>query len=233
MAPMRALLITGQPSSGKTTLIKRLMELAPAISELPISGFVTDEVLAGGSRVGFDVVSVGVTPVRRGPLARKGMKSSAKTGAYGVDVEGFERIALPLLSEGGGGEGGGSRIVIIDEIGRMEMHCPGFEATVRRLLETDGVLLIGSVAAPRYGHVVPLAEEIKARSDVMTLHLKPSTRDEVTAEAEKQIRQLLTAGGAKDGGCAKQQRQRQEKETKTTAESIDGAATSAQKRMRL
>ena len=59
----------------------------------------------------------------------------------------------------------------------MEMHCPGFEATVRRLLETDGVLLIGSVAAPRHGHAVPLAEEIKARSDD-DAHFKPSTRDE-------------------------------------------------------
>ena len=184
---MKALFVTGQPSCGKTTLVKRLFELASTESSLPITGFVTDEVLAGSSRVGFDVCGVGLQATDRGRLARKGLKSQAKTGAYGVDVAGFEHVALPLLREGEGRP----RIVVIDEIGRMEMHSSKFSDVVRELMDDPNVLLFGSVAAPRYGHVVPLAEEIKARSDVSTLHLKPSTRDEVMAEAEAELKKLL------------------------------------------
>jgi energy-coupling factor transporter ATP-binding protein EcfA2 len=38
--PMKALFVTGQPSCGKTTIVKRLVELANEQSTLPISGFV-------------------------------------------------------------------------------------------------------------------------------------------------------------------------------------------------
>ena len=199
---MKALFVTGQPSCGKTTIVKRLVELANEQSTLPISGFVTDEVLAGASRVGFDVVSVG--SAARGQLARKGLKSRAKTGAYGVNVESFEKVALPLLTQGKGMP----RIVVIDEIGRMEMHSASFSDVVRELMEDPDVLLFGSVAAPRYGHVVPLAEQVKARSDVTTLHLKPSTRKEVMAEAEAELRKLLEPSAAGDVGVHSQQSKR-------------------------
>ena len=182
---MKALFVTGQPSCGKTTIVKRLVELAGAESSLPISGFVTDEVLAGASRVGFDAVSVGSTA--RGMLARKGLKSRHKTGAYGVDVDSFEKVALPLLRQGAGHP----RIVVIDEIGRMEMHSASFSDVVEALMDDPDVFVLGSVAAPRYGHVVPLAEQVKARSDVTTLHLKPSTREEVMARAEQLLQICL------------------------------------------
>ena len=202
---MKALLVTGQPSCGKTTLVKRLIELAKAASSLPISGFVTDEVVAGSSRIGFDVVSV--SSEARGLLARKGLKSRAKTGAYGVDVASFEKIALPLLAQGEGQP----RIVVIDEVGRMEMHSAAFADTVRALLEDDDVLLLGSVAAPRYGHVVPLAEEIKGRSDVCTLHLKASTRAEVMAQAASELHRLLD-GREADGETTVQAKRRRTRE---------------------
>ena len=144
---MKALLVTGQPSCGKTTLVKRLIELAKAASSLPISGFVTDEVVAGSSRIGFDVVSV--SSEARGLLARKGLKSRAKTGAYGVDVASFEKIALPLLAQGEGQP----RIVVIDEVGRMEMHSAAFADTVRALLEDDDVLLLGDGQHPLRGEL--------------------------------------------------------------------------------
>ena len=183
---MKALFVTGQPSCGKTTIVRRLVDLASESSDLPISGFVTDEVLEGGSRVGFDVVSVKSSA--RGRLARKGLKSKAKTGAYGVDVHSFEQVAIPLLKQ----SSGQPRIIVIDEVGRMEMHSAAFSDAVRWLMADPDVVIIGSVAAPRYGHVVPLAEEIKARDDVTTLHLKTSTRDEVMAQAGVELLRLLS-----------------------------------------
>ena len=195
-------MVTGQPSTGKTTLVKRLCALVQEIDpQMPVSGFVTEEVKTGGTRAGFDVVSVPI-PTVQGRLARKGLASKHKTGLYGVDVADFERVALPLL------EGTGRRLVVIDEIGRMEMHSGQFECMVKRLLADPDAHLLGSVAAPRYGHVVPLAEEVKARPDVVTLHLKVSTREAVCTEAESQLRRLLLHGRDRDASerTSKEQR---------------------------
>jgi len=45
-------MVTGQPGSGKTTVVKRL---AAALQEngIPVRGFYTEEVLKGGARTGF------------------------------------------------------------------------------------------------------------------------------------------------------------------------------------
>ena len=62
-------LVTGQPGCGKTTAVKKLVEELRARG-VCVRGFYTDEVLQGGRRIGFDIVSV--PDGRRGPLARKG-----------------------------------------------------------------------------------------------------------------------------------------------------------------
>ena len=81
--PSRWTLVTGQPGSGKTTLVKHLVsELASCDSPPSAAGFVTDEVVdSSGARIGFDVVTV--PGGERGVLARKGGKGP-KPGAYAV-----------------------------------------------------------------------------------------------------------------------------------------------------
>ena len=88
-------LVTGQPGCGKTTAVKKLVDELRA-SGASVRGFYTDEVLSGGRRVGFDIVTV--PDGRRGPLARKGA-TGPKVGQYGVDVASFERLALPTLGD--------------------------------------------------------------------------------------------------------------------------------------
>lgn len=215
---MKALFVTGQPSCGKTTLVQHLVHKARQLSpSLPITGFITAEVLTGkqaGTREGFDAVSVS-DPSVRGPLARKSLRSKWKTGAYGVDVPGFEKVALPLLEvqsassrrrptrrpPRGGQRVASKSLVVIDEIGRMEMHSEAFTSKVKELFANDSVLLLGSLAAPRYGHVVPLAERIKKRQDVRTHHLKASTRADVRENMEAELESLLLGSAAsKKGG---------------------------------
>ncbi len=145
------LLCTGQPSCGKTTLVKKALDHIIQWRDSRnnhgqvVSGFYTDEVLdASGRRVGFDII--GIASGKRGVLARKGSLPSSypKTGQYSVDVASFEAIALAELdvlqssssvTRRGGDEGNTSQIIIIDEIGRMELHSNKFEAAVEKLLQ--------------------------------------------------------------------------------------------------
>ena len=61
----------------------------------------------------------------------------------------------------------------------MEMHSEKFKERIKDMLTDKNTIVIGTVAAPRYGHVVPLAEQIKKNHRVHVYHIKKSTRENV------------------------------------------------------
>jgi nucleoside-triphosphatase len=164
------LLITGMPGCGKTTLIKEI------ISEtgLACAGFFTEEIRERGTRRGFQIEFInGVS----GILARKGLKSKYKLGAYGVDIEGFnaslEKENLNIMN---------SRCVIIDEIGKMELFSEKFKGLIYALLERDSLLLATIMYKPH-----PFADRIKQRKDVRMFNLERTSFPAV----KKQIIEIL------------------------------------------
>ena len=176
-AAPRWLLCTGQPGCGKTTLVRAVVEELTRLN-IPVRGFYTEEVLdANGGRKGFDVVTVPFG--RRAVLSRKsGLPASyAKTGAYSVDVTSFEECALPTIAVPDAGE-----IIIIDEVGRMELHSIAFQAAVRKLLVSQ-TRVVGAITAPIYGHRVPFCDEVVAQPQVRVVEkLTQKTRDRVREE---------------------------------------------------
>ncbi len=163
------ILLTGRPGVGKTTVIRRALEL---IGPVEAAGFYTEEVRAKGRRVGFDVVTL---DGRRGALARAG-GGGPRVGRYGVDVDCFERLGVAALESG---LAGGAELLVVDEIGKMELFSERFVAMLERVFDRDGGWsVLGTVMRARH----PKVEWLWERSDVEILEVTEGNRDGLVGE---------------------------------------------------
>jgi nucleoside-triphosphatase len=173
------LLLTGAPGVGKTTLI---ISLLPHLQEYRPVGFFTREIREQGIRAGFELVSLSGTSM---VLAHTGIRSREQVGKYGVDIEGFDRYLETLrgdLVRGG--------LVVIDEIGKMEMVSVNFRGLASDVL--DGTTpLLATIA--RGGD--PFIERIKTRPDVRLVELTRTNRGGMTEELLPVIREMMENPG--------------------------------------
>ncbi|HXX33806.1 MAG TPA: NTPase [Thermodesulfobacteriota bacterium] len=166
------LLVTGLPGVGKTTLIKNLAE---ALKNFHPVGFYTEEIREGGERKGFALVSL---EGKRGLLSHKKIRSSHRVGAYKVDIKGFEDFLdsisffNPL-----------ARLVIIDEIGKMECLCDQFVKLLEEILDSEK-WVIATIALKGSG----LIEKIKKRQNIRLFEITRENKDALFSEILEEVK---------------------------------------------
>jgi len=126
----RTLLLTGRPGVGKTTAIKKV---AQALGD-QAGGFYTEELGGPGGRQGFRLVTL---DRQEALLAHVKIRSRHRVGRYGVDVEAFERVGVAALRR----TLESRRIVLIDEIGKMELFSSAFQGIVLKALSSPSPIL--------------------------------------------------------------------------------------------
>ena len=119
--------LTGPPGSGKSTALLRCVERLLGLG-FTVGGISTPELRSRGRRVGFSVVDL--ASGRRALLAGIEVTSSYRVGRYGVDVRGFESVALPALDPAERS----CDVICIDEIGPMELFSGPFKRRVEELI---------------------------------------------------------------------------------------------------
>jgi nucleoside-triphosphatase len=168
------LLLEGRPGIGKTTVARRLLTLLRE-ADVPVGGFTTGELRTSRRREGFVVEAASGA---REVLAHVGLPGPPRVGRYGVDLAAFERVALPALGDPGLGG-----VVVVDELGKMELASSAFCAAVVELLGRD-VAVVATVQLARHR----FTDALKRRPDIEVIRVTEATRD---ALAERLMERLV------------------------------------------
>jgi nucleoside-triphosphatase len=144
------LLLTGRPGTGKTSLIKQ----AAAEMKGTAGGFYTEEILDHGVRAGFRLVTLAGEAAT---LAHVNIRSPHRVGKYGVDVNAMVQVGVPAIRRAGQQDD----LIIIDEIGKMELFSVEFRDTVSNLIEGSKRILGTIMLNPN-----PWADTIKCHPEV-------------------------------------------------------------------
>ncbi|MFN3814096.1 MAG: NTPase [Aquificaceae bacterium] len=172
-------LLTGAPGIGKTTLVKKVAQKLKG----KVVGFWTEEVRdrATRKRTGFRIKD---TEGNSEVFSSKFFTSKYLVGSYGVNLERFEKVALPIVEKAMRDK---ERIILIDEVGKMELFSEKFALLVEKV-----------ISDPKYNALVtipirdihPLVAQIRRHPSAVLLEITKENRDSLLDE----IIGLLTEG---------------------------------------
>lgn len=167
--------LTGDPGCGKTTVVRRVVE---KLQGVPKTGFLTEDVREAGARTGFRGVTL---DGRTFPLARLGTAGDYRVGPYAVDLEGLDTVGVPALRPEPE-----TRLVVVDEVGKMEAFSTAFRSAVQDLLEAP-LAVLGTVAV----HGVGFVKHVRHDPRVTLVRMTRASREAMVGEL---LRRLAEAG---------------------------------------
>jgi nucleoside-triphosphatase len=163
----QAFLLTGAPGTGKTSIIKDALSKV----EKSAGGFYTEEIRVGGIRQGFKIVTL---DGESATLAHVNIKSPYQVSKYGVDIASLNEVAVPALRRALNE----NDIVVIDEIGKMELFSKSFQEAVLEA-SASGKKVLGTIMLKPH----PWADRLKHHPNVEIVLVTRVNRSEVARQA--------------------------------------------------
>ena len=159
----RVYLLSGEPGVGKTTIIKQ------AIANLSgkAGGFYTEEIRNRGIREGFRIITL---DGQNAILAHIAISSQHRVSKYGVDIASLERVGVVALHQAIHERD----LVVVDEIGKMELFSSRFQDAVLAAIES-GKKVLGTILLNPH----PWADKIKHQPEVAVVMVTRANRNQV------------------------------------------------------
>jgi nucleoside-triphosphatase len=151
---------------GKTTIIKKV---AGALGKRA-GGFYTEEMRSSsGRRTGFRLVT---TAGQKAVMAHVDLRGEGRprVSRYGVDVNAIEEVGVTAIRRAMTSD----RVVIVDEIGKMELFSEAFREAVQDAVEGGSRVLGTVMSASR-----PWVDDLKAREQVTVWEVTTENRDKL------------------------------------------------------
>lgn len=175
MLPIKPVyLLTGMPGTGKTSLIKKaVVEFAGTAG-----GFYTEEIRNQGVRLGFKLVTL---DGRQAILAHIDFNKRYQVGKYGVDVESLDRVGVCALRQAAEQ----CDLVVVDEIGKMELFSANFRGTVLEIIG-GGKRVLGTIML----RANLWADAIKRQPQVKLVTVTRASHQQVLADLQDWLRAM-------------------------------------------
>jgi len=161
-----AYLLTGRPGTGKTTLIRQ----AVAGPEIKAGGFYTEEIRSSGVRQGFRIITL---DGQQAILSHVDTHGRSRVGKYGVDINNLETIGVAAIQQAIDK----SDLIVIDEIGKMELFSVRFREAVLQAINSSKKVLGTIMLKPN-----PFADDIKHLPGVKVVEVTRNNHSQVLAE---------------------------------------------------
>jgi nucleoside-triphosphatase len=129
----RVYLLTGRPGTGKTSLVKQVVARVRGKA----GGFYTEEIRSRGMRQGFRLITL---DGRGATLSSLDIDSSYRVSKYGVDIDSLDRVGVFALLQAAEE----CDLVVVDEIGKMELLSAKFRETVLQIIDS-GQRVLGTI----------------------------------------------------------------------------------------
>ena len=179
MGPYRAFL-TGEPASGKTTVVMRVCERLEKTG-MRFGGIISREIRQNGIRVGFSLEDI--LTHETGVLAHVDQKDGPQIGKYRVNLTDIERLGTTAIIQAARS----SDLVVVDEIGPMELHSIPFIDAVKTALASPKHF-VGTIHK-RAAH--SLVTAIKSNSAYAVFEVTRENRDLLPVTILEQLRRAM------------------------------------------
>jgi nucleoside-triphosphatase len=158
--------ITGLPNSGKTQLLLKVIEMLES-EDKKVGGMITEAIFFRNRKVGFYVVDWMTKKKRK--FAHENIESVIHVEDYGVDMKALDSVGVRAIKNAIKG----ADVIVIDEVGKMEVESPGFVEAVNEAMDCDKPLIMTLHKKSRN----PLLQDIRRRDDLRILEVTPVNRN--------------------------------------------------------
>ncbi len=158
--------LSGLPGVGKTTTLIKTIEILEEEGYV-VGGMITEELRENGKRTGFYVLDW--MSKEKKVFAHKDFESRHRVGKYGIDINALEEVGIKALQDAMEK----ADVIVIDEIGKMEVESKKFVQTVRDILDMDKHMIMTLHKKSRNS----LLQEIRRRDDIRMLEVTPINRN--------------------------------------------------------
>ena len=162
----RLIFVTGPPGVGKTSVLLRSVN-GLKNRGYEIGGMISREVREGGVRVGFEIMDFSTG--QRGWLAHINQPTGPKISKYRVNLTDLDAIGVSSILDATRS----ADMIIVDEIGPMELFSSAFRDAVVQAAESDKPLL-GTI---HFGLRNSLVGSLKKREDAEIFEVTYENRE--------------------------------------------------------
>lgn len=169
---------------GKTTVLTRTVGVLKKQGH-SVGGMLSSEVRESGVRVGFEILDVASNS--RGWLAQVNLKGGPQLGKYRVNVADLNSVGVQAITQAVGT----CEVVVIDEIGPMELFSEKFKEAVRQALESRKLV----IAVMHWKAQNQLITEVRNRGDAETVVVTVENREKLPELLAEKASAFLKAIG--------------------------------------